>query len=209
MNRLQLVQLTRQLAGIPGTAVTTIGQVNEAKRVVDWVDSAWTEIQRETNWNWLWEQATVAVTAGNWYVAGTIPASRYERDATYNGNTRLQYLPWADFREHWPTSWISEGTPTYWTVRPDMAFAVNAKVTVDTDFAVERYKNPTAMTADVDTPSMPSEHHEAIVYKALLLYANFEEAGVTRQTAEAEYRRHLTALRTLQLPEMRPGEPLL
>lgn len=210
MNRLQLVQRTRVLAGIPGTAISTLLQTGEADRVVKWVDDAWTEIQQAHKWGFMWETATVTILAATNATAGTIPAQRYVQDATYIGTTPINYLPWDTFRNAYPTASVADGTPIAWSIRPDKALVVNAKPTTNTDLAVERYKNPTSMAADGDEPTgLPSEHHMAIVYKALLLYANFEEAGVTRATAEAEFKRHMAALGLYELPGVTFGAPLI
>lgn len=210
MNRLQIVQRTRQLAGIPGTVAATTGQIGEADRVIKWVDDAWTEIQQAHTWDWLWQTGTVTIVAATNVTAGSIPAQRYVKDGTYNGAVPLTYLPWAVFRNEWPASRIADGTPTIWSIRPDKAFVVNAKPTSDLALSVEHYANPTAMAANDDVPTgLPDEHHMAIVYKALLLYANFEEAGVTRATAEAEFNRHMQAMGLYELPDASFGAPLL
>ena len=213
MNRLQLARALRQYAGIAAGSTgnapsSTLNQTGEYKRVVDWVDEAWAQLQREHKWNFQWENATVTVLAANSSVVGTIPSHRYVQDSAYIGSKRLLYLPWESFRRRYPAALISSGEPSAWSIRPDKAFVVDHAPTADTAISVERYKNPIAMAADTDEPEMPSEHHMAIVYKALLLYANFEEAGITRATAEAELNRHLMALGLLEMPDFELGEPL-
>jgi hypothetical protein len=121
----------------------------------------------------------------------------------------MNYLPWVDFRARWPAAAIVEGTPYFWSIRPDKAFVVNAKPAADTVYSVERYKNPAAFTADADVPGLPEEHHMLIVWKAMLLYANFEEAGVTRTVVQIEHDRHLAELAMTELPDVTFGEPLL
>lgn len=213
MNRLELARMTRQMAGIAAGSTgnapsTTLNQTGEYKRVVDWLDQAWAEIQREHKWDFLWEQATVTILATTSSLAGSIAAHRYVQDSAYIGSKRLLYLPWDSFKRRYPAALISAGEPSAWSIRPDKAFVVDHAPTADTAISVERYQNPTALAADADTPAMPIEHHMAIVYKALLLYANFEEAGVTRATAEAEYNRHLMALGLLELPGFELADPL-
>jgi len=209
MNRLQLAQRLRQEAGIAGTGpTTTVSQTGEMKRVVDWIDGAWNEIQKRHLWDFLWESATVTIIATTNATTGTIPAVRYVKDATYQSSTPIEYVPWAEFRLRYPSALIVEGIPSAWSIRPDKAFVVNAKPTADTAYSVERYMNPVVMDEDADTPALPAEHHMAIVYKALLLYANFEEAGVTRATAQAEYERILGEMGFSELPDMQFGEPL-
>lgn len=209
MNRLQLCQRLRQEAGIAGTGpATTIGQIGEAKRVVDWCDDAWQELRSKHLWSFLWEQASVVITAATYFTAGTIDPRRYIKNSCYDGTRPLKYLPWADFKERYPLALIADGVPTHWTIRPDNAFAVSAKPTANLTLAVERYSLGTAMTADTDVPGFPAANHMVIVYKALLLYANFEEAGVTRATAEREFKRHLSELGLSSLPDVTFGYPL-
>lgn len=214
MNRLELVRRLRQEAGVgAGSAGTgpssTINQTGEYKRLVDWVDGAWSEIQREHKWDFLWESATVTVLSGDHLVAGSIPAGRYVQSSAFVGAKPLEYMPWRRFSAAYPDALLTDGEPSAWSVRPDKALVVNYKPLDDTDIIVERYKNPIAMTADTDIPAMPVEHHMAIVWKALLLYSNFEEAGVTRLTAQTEYERHIKALGLLELPDFEFGDPLL
>lgn len=214
MTRLELVRMLRQLAGVGAGSTgngpaSTISQTGEYKRLVDWIDGAWNEIQQANRWDFLWEQATVTVAANANEVVGTLPAYRYVQDATYNAEgAPLTWMPWANFRLRYPSAQIVAGTPSAWTVRPDKKFVVNAKPTASYPLTVERYKNPVPMTADAEEPALPVEHHMAIVYKALLLYSNFEEAGVTRATAQAEYARHMMALGLTELPSMSFGDPL-
>lgn len=47
-----------------------------------------------------------------------------------------------------------------------------------------------------------------IVWRALKLYAGFDEAGVVYKRGEAEYK-VMKALACGDLPSMEPGEPLL
>lgn len=208
--RLQLCQRLRQDAGMgPSGPVSTIGQVGELKRCVDWIDGAWTAIQQDHNWSFLWERSTVTILADTYFTAGTIPAVRYKKRTTFNGTVRLSYMPWDEFDEEYPAALIAQGTPTRWSIQPDKAFVVNAKPTADVTLSVQRFKNPVAMTDDNDEPGLPLEHRMAIVYKALMLYANFEEAGVTRETARREFDRHMHALGVHELPDLTFGSPLM
>lgn len=214
MNRLELVRALRQYAGVGAGSTgngpsTTLNQVGEYKRLVDWIDGAWNEIQQANLWDFMWEAEEVTILATTNVTAGDIPARRYVKDATYYGSKRLTWMNWDLFRQRYPDPLIVTGEPSAWSIRPDKAFVVNAKPSVNWALSVERYINPVPMADDDDEPALPAEHHMAIVYKALLLYANFEEAGVTRATAQAEYNRHMMALGLNELPEWSFGDPLL
>lgn len=194
-----------QLAGIPsGSFLTTLNQTGEGARVVRWIDDAWQFLQQMHLWNFLWEQASVVIVADTSATAGTIPAQRYVADSAWVGTRRMDdFVPWEEFRQRWPVALIGPGEPTAWSVRPDNAFVVSARPLADLTISVERYRNPTAMAADTDVPTgLPAEHHLAIVYQALLLYANFEEAGITRATAQEELNKHLGVMTKTQMPMM-------
>ena len=60
MNKLQLVNRMRQESGISASDLTTtVGQSGEAKRCVDWCDTAWIDLQGLRQ-DWLWMRATTA-----------------------------------------------------------------------------------------------------------------------------------------------------
>lgn len=184
---LQLCQRVRQEAGIAGTGPSSVAaQTGELKRVVDWTADAWMMIANKQLWDWLWEQATVTITAGTSLTAGAIPVQRYLPDTAYIGDTPLEFVAWADFKREHPTV-TQAGEPTQWSIRPDGAFVVDYLPETDTDITVERYALPTALTADADVPDLPTRFHMAIVWKALMEAADYDEAGVTRATAKVKY----------------------
>lgn len=205
MNRLQLAQRVGRECGLTGAVLTsTVSQTGENQQIVEWVDDAWQRIQATRRWDWLWESTTVTITANTNSTAGSIAAARYERDRTFDSlGAPLSYLPWADFIQVWPAALIVAGTPRYWTIRPDKAFTVNAKPTSNTVLSVERYKNPTAMAANSDTPTgLPDEHHMVIAWRAVMLYAGHDEASALYQHANAEYKKIMAAMGATESAEI-------
>ena len=208
MNFLPIAQRLRQEAGIGGTGpISVVSQTGEMGRVVDWTNDAWLTIQRKQHWDWLWEQATVTITAATSSTAGTIPANRYLRDKARIGTARLSFMLWDRFSITYPTQ--AAGTPTVWTIRPDGAFVVNAAPPASTDIIVERYRLPTSMAADGDIPAMPERFHMAIVWRALMDASDYDEAGVSRATAAAKYAEVLGDALSEGRPVLSLGRPLL
>lgn len=207
MNRLELVNRLLAESGSTGKALgSTAGQRGDALNFVNWIDDAWLEIQGLLNWPSLWEDAAITITAGASAVAGTLPHGRYIYDSGRLGGGWLDYLPWDEFRRQYPS--VSAGSLTTWTVRPDRSIAVNALVEADTTIQIERYRMPGRFTADTQEPALFSEHHMAIVWRALMLYGSFDEAGVAYKRGAAEF----TVMKRLMgadLPSMTTGEPLL
>lgn len=211
MNRLQLAQRMRDEAGaISASAISsTTGQTGDTGRLVGWIDSAWMDIQQARLWPWMWEEATVTILTGTSKTAGTTPAERYVKDSAYNGTTPLHYLPWDAFRAEFPSVTIADGTPSFWTIDPLMALRVSAKPTSDFAIDLQWYTNPVAFAADADTPALPSEFHMLIVWRALQLYAGFDEAGGLYQHATANYKRMLRAATRMQAPDIELGGALV
>lgn len=208
MNRLALCQRLRQEVGFSGSGpTTTIGQAGEMKQVVDWIDTVWTRIQQSHNWDWLWTNPTITITAATNVTTASVPASRYEKERAFDTlGAPMVYRPWSEFAVVWPTALIASGNPREWTIRPDKAVVVNAKPASNFSFTVERYSNPTAMAADADVPTgLPDEHHMAIVWRAVMLYGGFDQSSETYQHAKMEYDRSMRALGMTERPTMEWG----
>lgn len=208
MNRLALVNRLIAESGSSGLALgSTLNQKGDALNFVNWIDDAWLEIQGLLNWPSLWEDASVTIAAGASTAAGTLAHKRYQQDSGRVGGGFITFLPWDRFRVRYPT--VTPGASiTAWTVRPDRSIAVNAQVTEDTVLQVERYRMPGRFAADDDEPLLFSEHHMMIVWRALMLYGGFDEAGVAYKRGAAEYAQ-MKRLAAGDLPSMEPGEPLL
>ena len=200
MNRLALAQRAKLEMGIAGAAslTSTTAPTGIDIKVVNWVDLAWQRIQQAKLWDWMWEASTVTILANTAVTAGTISDRRYIKDGTRNATASLlDYLPWAHFRQVYPSALIAAGTPGVWSIRPDKAFVVNAKPAANTALSVERYKAPSAMAADADTPTgLPSELHMAIVWRAVILYCGHDENTSLFQHASAEYRKLMATIST-------------
>lgn len=221
---LELCQDAARQAGVTNTnataaPLTVSNQVGELARVCDWVKKAWRRIQGRRRWNWMWEKASLTLAIGANEIAGTIPVSRYrvetaQRSTLTSDGLFLEYVPWDQWADWFSDAYIAAGNaPTVFTIRPDNAIVFNGKASLATtggamDFTIERYKNPTDLSIDGDVPGLPDDLDDAIVYKALVLYANFDEAGVTRAVAVDELARLERDLIARCLPEMRLGGPL-
>lgn len=186
MNYLALCQRTVLEASIAGNGPSSVStpQSKELQRIINWVADEWLLLQGTRCWSWQWENPTLTVLAATNSVAGTIAPARYAVDATFIGSTPIIYYPWDQFRMLWPAGDVADGQPDAWSIRPDLAFVVNAKPTADTAITVERYANPTALAADDDVPGMPEDLHMYLVWAALMKYAARDEAGSLYSTAE-------------------------
>lgn len=195
--------------------ITVAGQTGELRRIVDWTSSAWLDILNlHTHWNFLWENPDLTIPSGTNLIVTNVgvPAPRYDTDSAYfdDGSPSrklLEYLPWQTFRATY-RQLSSDNNVSVWTVRPDNKIAVNALVTADKLCSFERWAVPVAPDDDADTPPFDADLHEVIVWRALVKYANFDEARVQRETAIDEMNTRLTAMRSRHLPRLELGGAL-
>lgn len=215
MNFLQLCQQLAHECGVNGPGPTTVvGQTAsiELGRIVNWVNQAWVDLQGRRNWSWMWVSGNLVITSGQSTIAGTLAPVRYDQDSFYydDGSATgrlLEYMPWDLFRPQYRVL-NSTDNVTAWTVRPDLTLAFNAAVSVNKNVYAERWTNPVEMAADADIPGLPTDLHMLIVWRAMIKYAGFDEAGIQRQIAVDEHNRLWETLLKRCLPQMRMGGPL-
>lgn len=224
MTFLELCQDFAEEAGVNGTQNGTVptsvaGQTGELRRVVKWVQKAWLDIQGGRHWSFLWEKVAMTLPLGANVILGSIPAERYiktsaRQSALTSDGLELEYVPWDQWERTYSDAYIAAGNrPTVYTIRPDGALVFNGIATVNNGgamaFTIERYTNPVRLVDDDDVPAMPEDLHDLIVQKALVRYANFDEAGSQRATAVDEIARLERDLIRRCLPEIRLGGTLL
>ena len=216
MTNIELCNRLAWEAGVdaePAFPTTVVDATDELGRIVRWVNSAWLKIQQQQNWSWMWANPTLQLLLGQSTIAGTIPETRYEYERCFYDDgsptgRELTFLPWREFAREYRVL-NADDNVSAWNVRPDNTLAYNAVVSADKYITLQRYALPTSLAADADTPGMPADLHEIIVWRALVLYANFDEPRVQRETAIDEYNGLHEALLRRCLPRMELGQPLL
>lgn len=223
MNYLALCQKLVRKAGIPGVGPTTVvNQTGELLRVIEWVKDAWSEIQtKHTQWTFRWVYAQTQALALNGRIFDptvdwAINVSRFDTDTfklnhTALGLTDQRYVsfePWQSFESRFVIGPVQSGFPSVFSVRPDGKVMFNTQLDDAYTAVFDYYRGTQFLAADADIPYLPVDHHDAIWQKALMLYAEFEEAGSLYATAKRDYKSLQNAMERLYLPELVWGEPL-
>jgi hypothetical protein len=218
-------------AGITGAIPSTMqNQVEEMNRVGQWVNSAWQDIQTlNEQWEWMrhgFTFNTVANTGSYAYTSATdndtslaiSNFANWKRDSfrkylTVNGVAGEMILPFLNYNQFRDMYLFGNmrtlyAPPAVFTVDPQKKIVLgNAPDTVYT-INGEYWRGPTTLSADTDTPDMPSQFHMAIVWKALAHYGLYEAAAEAVSRARDEYPRWLARLELDQLPQITFGNPL-
>ncbi len=221
MNYLALCQRLRQEAGLSGTGpVSVLNQTGEMKRIVDWVASAYEDIQNlHAIWRFLRTDFSFSTIASVQdytpaAVALTDFAAWVKEDirlySSIEDEDPLAYYPWEIFR---PSFYVGShrtqtGRPTVVTVRPNNSLTFwqipDAAYTVNGEY----YKTAQVMSANSDTPVIPARFQMIIVWKGLMYYGAYAGADERYAHGNNEYRRLISLLEFDQLEDTTFGEPL-
>jgi len=199
-----------QEAGIVGDGPSTVvSQTGMKKKAVDWVARAWTDIQIQQNWSFLWNTTSFNTTLGQ---RDYHPVDNLQLDpvlAVYivdsfriHGTSlgfadqgTLEYVSWADWsvgvQGHGA---VNSGKPTQFTIMPNNTIRFNATPDVSYTVTFDYYQVPVELAANNDVPALPAQFHDMILYQALIYYAAHEDAAEIYQDATARFNAYMADL---------------
>lgn len=223
---LELCVDLRREAGIAGTGPTaTTSQAGELLRLVEWVNYAWVSIQNLSR-DWLWMRASVTATTSasdGTYTTSDFGITEFGRwhpnsfrvYVTATGQSdeqHMYYMDYDDFRNVYDfgSNASTTGRPFHFTIAPDKSIKVgplpdSTGYTIKGDYQ----KRASELSGDSDTPELPTEYHQIIVWRALMLYGMFESAPEVLAQAKGEYNSMLFGLRLNQLPGFMMAGPMV
>lgn len=230
MTFLELVNRLKQETGVSGDDLTTlVGVVKEQKRLKDWINRAYQEIQlHRQDWDWLRKTATFNTVADQqvYHVGSGLDIDVSDFGYWRNGSFRSylqsagvgtevileQYLDFAQFRDYYllGSRKLVTGRPLYYTINPaDKAILLG--FTPDNVYVVEGeyFRAPHELSADADEPLMPPRYHMAIVYLAMVKYGMFEAAGEQIEAGRSGYSMLLHRMLADQTPIVQVGQSLI
>lgn len=224
---LELSQKTAREAGLINNTSELVSVVNQSSMlgmVVDWVQEAWTDIQREkSHWKFQHGAYNVTLTSGvQIFDATTLGVTRLNRWVTnkkvwihdksigLGDETELKFLPYDEFRArfNYGTSASDTGRPTYYTVEPDNELAFYPTPDIDYGLRGTYYKSAQILAANTDVPDMPEDYHSLIKWCALEKYAAYDEANTQAQYWLMQKRKVKADLVRDQLPPITLGGAL-
>lgn len=218
MDFLTLCNEVRREAGVSGDGPSTVvGQTDMYAKIVSWVNQSWMDIQiMRPNWLFMSSEFSFdTIVAQRDYTAigagitdlklwETGSFLIYEKTAGENDQNDLpyhRYLRWrAEFRNRMNAR-INE-RPMLFTVKPDNSIRFEPRpdkiYTIDGD-----YKRSTQeFSANDDIPTgLPNDFHQMIVWKALMYYADDQNAPDALNKAVEAYGPLLFRLENEQLQE--------
>lgn len=204
MNYLQLVNDFLMESGLGDAISSVAGQEDEEALAVKWIADAWVEIQRVRNWDFRWVEGSVALTVNKSRYTLTelglqegdeidyssfLLSTSSDPEAPYQ---RLEEIPY----QAQMTRVIQSGRPTQVCKYPDDSIRFNASPDDTYELKYEYYLAPVTLSTDLDVPSLPSQYHKIIVWKALEQYAR-EQGNEWKALYEVAVRNYNALFSTL------------
>lgn len=215
---LELCQDMAREAGISGGVASVEGQVGEAQRVVAWVARAYKYLQNlHNNWKFMRRDVEFAASPGTFRytpaAAGVEEFGRwcfvdqwraYITEAGYSDEQPVLCMDYDAFRRTYMYSSSREqvGRPQIVTVAPDQSLIFWPNPDMNYTIVGEQYRSPARLVDNEDEPIFAAQYHDAIMYRALMYYGEFEGDATVIATAQSEAERELSALEGFYLPPM-------
>lgn len=211
MTFLELCQELVSETGIAGngpTSVTT--QVGIFRKVVRWVQRAYTEVQfAEPTWSWLWREGQFHTVIGKRDYdpatdLGLTDFNQWDKHSLFvlrpdeSQRWPMQFMEFEVFRNFFIFQDMTSQVMIH-TFTPNKVLRFDHKPNLIETVQFEYWRTPFKFVNNSDVPAFPEQHHDIILYKALMLYAADEEAPAIYADAEKNYLQRLERLRDAEL----------
>lgn len=219
MTFLEIVQKLQRRTATSGTltsVATPTSLSNGIRRLVDYTNEAWNEIQTaRRDWSFRWAEFSKslalgssdydlnAAIAGGEIRLGTGPFLLVKNSDTAI-RREIRLLDKAYFDECYPLknqALLAAGMPVDMTILPDgKTVRFNCRLDAAYTLSGPYFQAVQVMALDADVPAMPARYHDAIFWRALKHWAEYSEAADIFNTAS----RHDLMWETTMVNDMTP-----
>lgn len=193
---------------------TVVGAGGRQEKIVAHVIEAWRLIQNDrTDWAWMRRTVTADLIIGQAeYSAADLDIddfARWEKDGAYRkrspfsiydaalgrgDESRLLWERYDDWADRYDFGSHDPNRPSSYAIDPERRLCVGPKPDKAYKLRAAYWRTPQILAADGDTPICPAQHHQIIVWRALMLLAGHDEAGFSLADATAKYTACMRAL---------------
>jgi hypothetical protein len=205
------LELTQRLRVETGTAGTGPVKVTEQKgqlaQLVVWIGQAYLDILNKwVDWKFAWAESSKNILAGQSDYALASDLRQINEDAVYlsggdlgTDSVKLQFIDYDDYRRH-KAGGDGHGTPSAFTIRPDGKIRLLPEPNDSFMLDYEYWKQPVPLAENEDLPVFPDQYHDAIIWKAAMYWAGFNEAEAEFQKFNYHYETAVRMLEAAYLP---------
>lgn len=231
MDFLELAQAMQEECAVTGTLSDVTTTVANHKRLVDWINRAWNEIQTmHVDWDWMRSSVltgdgcsfttisgqavyplgtgagTVGILETNFGKWDEETCRDFATTGTFLNETFVESVGYDEWRDDYMLGANRSVTtrPNVVAVGPNKELCLGPPPTSAYTINIDYFVAPTTMSSNTDTPTgLPERYHMLIVYKAMKKYALYESAGEVWESANNEWRPLYSALQKDYLPRVR------
>ncbi len=205
MNFIELCKELRSQCSVAGIGPDRIvNQTGNYLRLINWIRQSNTEIQAKYfNWKFLWrrfshteEQAkrlfldTEAVT-----IAAPGDLNIWNLSSFWLNGSRIGAVEYS----RWSREESFCGVP-FLVVMPDNSLELHNKPAGFPEITADYYAVPQILKDDKDIPYIPDTYHQLIVYRGMMMYANYDNAPEVKSAAIEGMQSLMPQLEASQLP---------
>lgn len=221
MTYLELVNRLREEILASGNPLTTLQGTlpRDATRQKQWIATAWRRIQSlHTTWNFRRLSSSHSVSqyssvqSPTEYLANEVSAwLEHTFRLAADGDNRaeswpIDFLPYEDFINGIGEDPANYQKPYKFTIRPhDNAIILGPAADAAYELFYDYTRTVQDLSADDDVPICPEDYHDAIVYRAMMMYGRANNAPEIYDDGRLEYRRVLGEMMHTQLPQITLG----
>lgn len=211
--------LVRESGGSGRAPASVIGQAGRQEKIVGWVRTAWVLIQNlHPHWSFLRGEFTGTLVPGaatytgasfnvsrfgGWIGgrAGFEPLSLYDPAVGRTDEAPIRQITYDAWRQRWDRGVHDDGRPIDYTIAPDGTIRFGPAPDLAYAIRGEYRKSPQRLAANEDVPDMPEQYHDIIVWRAIKLMADSDEAIAALNLANDKYLEQKATMERDLLPE--------
>jgi hypothetical protein len=214
MTYLELVRRLAVEVGASDIIQTLQTAEGEIRRLKQWIDEAWLELQLISDtWRWRLAEFDVLVPAESAVVPLTAYTDFYRphKGSVVGGVSTFSPLGYVEFDRWFELTRVTQsapGIPRYYTYTTNGTLELWPIPAIEYRVRGLYVRKPQVLANDFDVPLLPEEFHPILVYKAMMLYAEYESAPEIHQAGMMGYNRLRALLANIEEPSELIMEPL-
>jgi len=215
--------VARESGTVSGTGqpASVMGNTGRLEKIVNWTADAWVAIQNsKTAWRFRRKEFSGALLVNTaQYTAASFDVldlsewlqeqellTVYKTSMGVSDESPLLLLDWADYRRFYKRGQQDAGRPSVYAISPQGELCIGPKPDAAYTIQGEYVRTAQFLTANADVPIIPADYHDIIVWKALIMLADHDEAAFQRNiNAEPKFREYYSNLCRSQLPRVQIG----
>ena len=206
---LELVNKAVRECGVSGGDLSSVtGQTGMRNKMVNWVADADIHVQQTFHdWKFLFASHSDTTITGNKDYTQPTDLGHWDVHSFYLNYTSDSYidlepLSYEEWYHNYGLGTQSNDAPSYVVVKPNKDIILHAPPDDAYTLTANYYKAPVRLSANTSTSNIPQPYEQVIIYRAMMLYAQHEEAHEMMQYATGEFQNALNALKTQYAPHL-------